>query len=126
MKKSISASQGLPFSKAIVHDQKYSMEISGQIGLDSEGGLVEGIEGQTKQAFQNVKDILNEVDWDLSNLVKVRIFLKNIEDYDIVNEIYSRYFEKDFPTRVALAVKELPMGALIELDCNAIGDEIKE
>ncbi|MBU0977849.1 MAG: RidA family protein, partial [Nanoarchaeota archaeon] len=107
-------------------NQKYSMEISGQVGLNSEGKLVEGIKEQTKQTFQNVKDILEEVGWDLSNLIKIRIFLTNMKDYGTVNEIYATYFENDFPTRVALAVKDLPLGALIEMDCTATGDELKE
>ncbi len=126
MKKIISASQGLPFSKAVVHNHKFSMEISGQIGLGSDGNLVKGIKEQTRQSFQNIKDILNEVGWSFDNLIKVRIFLADMEDYEVVNEIYSGYFEKDFPTRTALAVKDLPMGALIEMDCSAAGDEIKE
>ena len=49
-----------------------------------------------------------------------------MKDYETVNEIYATYFENDFPTRVALAVKGLPLGALIEMDCTACGDEIKE
>ena len=57
---------------------------------------------------------------------KIRIFLADMKDYGTVNEIYATYFENDFPTRVALAVKELPLGALIEMDCTACGDEIKE
>ena len=126
VKKIIRAPSNLPFSKAIVHNQKYSMEISGQIGLNSQGKLVDGIEEQTKQTFQNVKDILQEVGWDFNNLIKIRIFLTDMKNYGIVNTIYSTYFEKDFPTRVALAVKELPLGALIEMDCTACGDEMKE
>ncbi len=126
VKKNIRASANLPFSKAIVHNQKYSMEISGQVGLNSEGKLLEGIREQTKQTFQNIKDILEEVGWNFNNLIKVRIFLADMKDYGIVNDIYSTYFENDFPTRVALAIKDLPLGALIEIDCTASGDEIKE
>jgi len=126
VKKIIRAPANLPFSNAIVHNQKYSMEISGQVGLNSEGKLFEGIEEQTKQTFQNVKDILEEVGWDLSNLIKIRIFLADMKDYGTVNEIYATYFKNDFPTRVALAVKDLPLGALIEMDCTASGDELKE
>lgn len=126
VKKNIRAPVNLPFSKAIVHNQKYSMEISGQVGLNSEGKLVVGIEKQTKQTFQNVKDILEEVGWNFDNLIKVRIFLTDMKNYGIVNRIYSTYFNDDFPTRVALAVKSLPLGALIEMDCTASGDEIKE
>jgi len=126
MKKIIPSAANLPFSKAIVHNQKYVMEISGQIGLNSKTGkLEEGIEEQTKRTFQNVKDILGEVGWNFENLIKVRIFLADMKHYSTVNEIYSKYFEKDFPARVALAVKDLPLGALIEMDCTASGDNVK-
>lgn len=118
--------KGLPFSKAIVQDCKYQMEISGQIGLDDDGKLVDGIEAQTKQTFENVKKVLAEIGWDESNLTKVRIFLTNIDDYQKVNEIYSGFFDGAYPTRVAVAVKDLPLGALVEFDCNAVGDKIIE
>lgn len=125
VKKIIRASKNLPFSKAIVHNQKYTMELSGQVGLNAETGkLEEGIEEQTKRTLENIREILQEAGWDFTNLTKVRIFLVDMKNYSIVNEIYSKYFEKDFPTRVALAVKELPLGALIEMDCTASGDEI--
>ena len=123
MKKIIPAGN-LPFSKGILHDLKYHMEISGQVGLGSDGKLKEGIENQTNQALENVKKILKEVGWDFSNLTKVRIFLKNMKDYEKVNELYSEHFSSDFPTRVALAVAELPLGALIEIDCTAAGSKI--
>ena len=125
-RKFIKAAEGLPFSKAVVHNQRYSMELSGQIGLNLDGNLVEGIEEQTKQTFQNIKDILDEAGWDFDNLIKIRIFLKDMNDYAVVNEIYSSYFKNSFPTRIALAVKDLPLGALIEMDCTAAGDDIKE
>ncbi len=126
-KKIIPAAEGLPFSKAVISDSKYLMEISGQIGMDPETGkVVEGIEQQTPQAMDNVRDILEEVGWNLQNLIKVRILLTDMKDYSKVNEIYANYFEKNFPTRVAVVVKELPLGALIELDCTAVGDNIEE
>ncbi|MBU1198930.1 MAG: RidA family protein [Nanoarchaeota archaeon] len=127
VKKIIRAPGKLPFSKAIVHNQKYTMELSGQVGLNSETGkLEEGIEAQTRRALENVKEVLQEVGWGLENLIKVRIFLADMKYYSIVNEIYSTYFKNDFPTRMALAVKGLPLGALIEIDCTASGDDIKE
>jgi len=124
VRKNIVAPNNLPFSKAVIHESKYTMEISGQIGLDSNGKLVDGIENQTRQTMQNVKDILEEVGWNFDNLVKVRIFLSDIKDYVQVNEIYSKCFESNFPARVALAVKDLPLGALIEIDATAAGDRL--
>lgn len=112
-----------PLSKAIIHDHKYSMEISGQIGVNFETGeLEQGIENQTIKTIEIIKGILEEVGWDLSNIIKTRIFLKDMKDYEKMNEIYSRYFQNDYPTRFALAVKELPRDALIEIDCTAGND----
>lgn len=118
--------QGLPFSKAITQDSKYTMEIAGQVGLNAQGELAQGIEAQTKQSMENVKKILEEVGWSFDNLTKVRIFLTDMNDYAAMNEAYAECLEGALPTRVALAVKALPLGALIELDCTASGDEVKE
>ncbi len=126
VKKIIYAPKGLPFSKAIVHDQNYTMEIAGQVGLDPENGKLEdGIEEQTKRTMENIHEILQEVGWNFDNVIKSRIYLVNMKDYATVNDIYVKFFNKDFPTRVALAVKELPLGALIEIDCTASGDNVK-
>jgi len=126
-KKFVKALDGLPFSKAVIHNDPFTLEISGQIGLNPETGkLEEGIEKQTEATFESIKNILNEVKWDLGNLTKVRIFLTDMTNYSKVNEIYPKYFKDDFPARVALAVKELPLGALIEIDCTASGNIFEE
>ncbi|MEK6916501.1 MAG: Rid family detoxifying hydrolase [Nanoarchaeota archaeon] len=114
-----------PYSHAILHDHKYTMELSGQIGINPKTGkLTEGIVMQTEQTFANINSILEEVGWDTNNLVKVRVLLADMKDYGIVNEVYSTFFPGNFPARVAVAVKELPLGALIEIDCTAAGDKI--
>ncbi len=116
-----------PYSQAVLFTAKYVMEISGQIGVNpSSGKLVEGINAQTEQIFENLKAILSEAGFTLKNVVKVRVFLADIKDYSQVNQIYSKYFTEEYPARVALAVKDLPIGALIEIECTAIGDKIKE
>lgn len=126
VKKIIKNISSLPFSKAVLHDSKYVMEVSGQVGLDPKTGkLVEGIEKQTTRTLDNIKKILEEVGWDFKNIIKVRIFLADMKDYAIMNEVYGKYFSSDYPTRVALAVKGLPLGALIEIECTAAGNEIK-
>ena len=118
-KEIIRAASGLPFSKAIGYRGGEIIELSGQIGLDENGNLAEGIEEQTRVSFGNVINILKELSLGLSDLIKVRIFLVNMGDYGVVNKIYGEYFDGDFPARVALSVKELPMNALIELECTA-------
>lgn len=120
-KKFISAGEGLPFSKAVVFGN--IVEISGQIGLGKDGELVDGVEAQVRQSLENVKNILNKVGLDLNDLVKVRIFLVDMKDYSVMNKIYSEYFEDGkFPARIALGVKELPLGALVEFDCVGFRD----
>ena len=62
----------------------------------------------------------------MENIVKVRIFLIGMEDYWKMNEVYGTYFTQEYPTRFALAVKELPRWALVEIECTATGETIKE
>lgn len=122
-KKLIKNKGSLPLSDAILHDDKYSMEISGQVGIDTKTGkLAEGIENQTSYAVEKISNILSEIGWSLSNIIKVRVYLIDMKDYSKMNEVYQKYFKKDYPARVALAVKELPLGALIEIECVACGN----
>jgi 2-iminobutanoate/2-iminopropanoate deaminase len=117
----------LPYSSGIVHDHQFSMEIAGQIGLDPETGtLAKGLELQTKQAMKNIGMVLENVGWGFEHLIKVRIYLSDMKDYQRMNDIYGTFFHGNYPTRVALAVKEMPLGALIEIDCTAAGDSIEK
>lgn len=113
-------------SPAIFYDSKYTMELSGQIGINpQEGKLVDGgIEAETEQIFNNIGALLFEVGWNFQHIVKVRIFLTDMKDYGVVNNIYMKYFTQELPTRIALAVKELPLRALVEIECVAVGDNV--
>lgn len=95
--------------------------LSGQIGLaPATAKLVDGgVEAQTKQIFKNIKEVLNEAGAGLPNIVKATLFLKNMGDFKKVNEIYARHFEKPYPARSAVAVKELPLSADIEIEVIA-------
>jgi 2-iminobutanoate/2-iminopropanoate deaminase len=117
-----------PYSQAILTNSQYKLELSGQIGLDpEEGSLVEGgLATQTKQTLDNIGNVLSELGWDFNNITKVRVFLVSMGDYGEVNEIYSKRFDSNPPARVAVAVKDLPLGALIEIECSAEGDEVSE
>ncbi len=105
---------------------KYRLEVSGQIGLDPQTGkLVQGGVGlQTEQAFKNIANILSELGWSFDNIVKTRVFLTSINDYQEMNEVYAKKFGSVPPARVAVAVKELPLGAAVEIECVAEGDVI--
>lgn len=95
--------------------------LSGQIGLDPvTAKLVEGgVEAQTIQIFKNITALLNEAGTGLANVVKATVFLKDMNDFKKVNEIYARYFEKPYPARSAVAVKELPLSVDIEIEVIA-------
>lgn len=125
-KKIIPFPANLPLSTAIVHNAKFTMEISGQIGLDPvTNKLAESIELQTENVIKAIENTLSEVGWTLQNIVKTRIFLTDMEDYAKMNEVYAKFFSKEFPARFALAVKALPLGAKVEIECTAVGDDIQ-
>lgn len=94
---------------------------SGQIPLIPETGTVVegGIEEQTRQVFANLKAILEEAGSGLDKMLKTTCFLKNMDDFTIVNEIYGSYFEGEFPSRSAIEVARLPKDALIEIEAIA-------
>jgi 2-iminobutanoate/2-iminopropanoate deaminase len=116
------------FSQAILTASKYNLELSGQIGLDPlisklvEGGIAE----QTEQAFSNVEAVLSELNWTLDNITKAKIYLTSMNDYTGMNDVYESKFGDTPPARAAIAVKELPLGALVEIECVATGDEVPD
>ena len=92
--------------------------VSGQ--LANEEGLNQDIKVQTKQAFENLERVLFESGLKLENVVKTTVFLKNFEDYDVVNRLYSIYFSAPYPARSVIEVSRLPKDALIEIECIAV------
>ena len=94
---------------------------SGQVPLVPEtGAVVEGgIEDQTKQVFANLKAILEEAGSGLDKMIKTTCFLKDMNDFATVNEIYGSYFEGEFPSRSAIEVARLPKDVLIEIEAIA-------
>lgn len=95
---------------------------SGQVPLDPETMvLVEGgIEAQTRQVLANLKAVLSARNTDLSQVVKTTIFLTEMADFPIVNEIYAEAFGKHKPARATVQVAGLPLGALVEIECVAV------
>lgn len=95
---------------------------SGQIGIDPitakmvRGGVAE----QTQQVMHNLRAVLVAAGGNLRNLVKVSIYLKNLEDFAAVNAIYASYLEQPYPARSTLEVSRLPMDALIEIEGIAL------
>ncbi|NVK11985.1 MAG: RidA family protein [Gammaproteobacteria bacterium] len=96
--------------------------LSGQIPLDPETmALVnETFEAEVHQVFKNLRAVLNAAGGDLSNLVKLNIFMTDLSNFTTVNEIMAEYFHEPYPARAAIEVSGLPKGAAIEADGIAI------
>ena len=109
-----------PYSQAI--EANGMVFLSGQLPINPETGSFPegGIKEQTKQSFENIKNILAEAGLTTANIVKTTVFLADMSLFAEMNEVYSTYFEGTFPARSAFAVKELPKSALVELECIAV------
>ncbi len=110
-----------PYSQAV--EVGNTLYLSGQIGIDpSTNQLKEGFTQQAKQVLQNVKAILGEAGYSKENIVKVVIYLTDISKFKEFNSLYEEFF-KDVeikPARVTVGVKELPLGAEIEIEVTAV------
>lgn len=108
-----------PYSQATMKNN--TLFISGQLGIDStSGNLVEGFEAQTTMVFANIKAILEAAGMGFSNIVKCSVFLKDLNDFAVMNDIYSRYFSAPYPAREAVQVARLPKDGLIEISVIAM------
>jgi len=106
-----------PYSQAVkVGNFIYT---SGQIALTKDGEFLDSdVKTQTKQVCENLKAVLEASGADLEDVVKTTIFLDDINNFNEVNEVYKEYF-KHKPARSTVAVKELPKGAKVEIECIA-------
>lgn len=108
-----------PYSQGvIVGDFVYT---SGQIPLNPvTGELLTDIKLATKQSMENIKAILEEAGTSLNNVVKTSIFLKDLNDFEAVNEVYGTYFIENKPARSCVQVAKLPKDAVIEIEAIAV------
>ncbi|SHF05867.1 RidA family protein [Dysgonomonas macrotermitis] len=109
-----------PYSQAI--EVNGTIYASGQIPIDpSTGEFVSGgIKEQTEQVFKNIKAILAEAGLTTGNIVKTTVLLSDIANFVAMNEVYATQFEGAYPARSAFAVKDLPKGALVEIEVIAV------
>lgn len=109
-----------PYSQAV--EMNNTLYISGQIPINPETGkLVEGdITVQTEQVFKNIAAILNVAGYSFMDVVKSTCLLSDITNFKAMNEVYARYYPEKQPARSAFAVKDLPLGALIEIETIAM------
>ena len=108
-----------PYSQAI--EVNGFIFASGQIPSEpATGEFVEGgIKEQTRQSLLNAKSILIAAGTDLNRVVKTTVYLSDMANFAAMNEVYSSFFEQPFPARSAVAVKDLPKGALVEVEVLA-------
>jgi len=105
-----------PYSQAISVEGKFIF-ISGQIPLTSNGILAgDDISSQTHQVIKNIEAILQSENLTLRNVVKATVFLKNMDDFGPMNQIYEQYFSESKPARAAVQVAKLPRDVLIEIE----------
>ncbi len=105
------------YSQAIRVSMGDTVYLSGQIGLDpSTMQMVGGIEAQIQQVFLNLKAITMASGGVLSDIVKLNVYLTDLDDFAMVNKIMASYFDQPYPARAAVGVVVLPRGALVEMD----------
>ncbi|MGA6876950.1 RidA family protein [Acinetobacter sp. AND/436] len=94
-----------------------TLYLSGQIGLDPYSmELVEGIEAQIRRVFDNLKAVCEAAGGTLADIAKLNIYLTDLSNFQLVNQIMGEYFAQPYPARAALGVASLPKGALVEMD----------
>jgi len=109
-----------PYSQAI--SANGFVFASGQLPIDpSTGSFPEGgITAQSEQSIKNLDAILAEAGCGLDDVVKTTVFLKDIRDFSVMNEMYARYFKQQCPARSAVEVANLPKGAMVEIEAIAV------
>ncbi len=108
-----------PYSQAI--EANGFVYASGQLPIDPATGAFPegGIKEQTRQSLLNAQAILQQAGLDLKNVVKTTVLLADIAEFGAMNEVYAEFFSQPYPARSAFAVKALPKGALVEIECIA-------
>lgn len=108
-----------PYSQAVRAGG--ALYISGQLPIDPATGVFSSgdIAGQTEQSLKNIGAILAQAGMGYSDVVKTTVLLADIADFGAMNEVYARFFTGDCPARAAFAVKDLPKGALVEIEAVA-------
>ncbi len=113
--------QGAPYSQAIRAGGL--VFVSGQLALQPGGHEIvgDGIAEQTEQVFANLRAILEEAGSGLDRIVKTTVYLRDLDDFQGMNDVYRRYAGDVPPARATLEVSALPSGALVEIDAIALG-----
>ena len=109
-----------PYSQAV--SKNGLLFVSGQLGLDpATGALVEGVEAQTRRALQNLVAILAAAGLGPQNVLKATIYVANMDDFALVNQLYAEVFHPPYPAREVVQAARLPKNALVEISAIAAG-----
>ena len=109
-----------PYSQAI--EVNNTLYVSGQIPIDPKTGNLNDtdVATATKQVMENIKALVETAHLEMSNIVKCSIFLKDMNDFSIVNDVYAEYFGKEAPARETVQVSKLPLDVDVEISCIAM------
>lgn len=109
-----------PYSQAVIGADL--IFTAGQIAINPENGELEkdDIKIQTNRVIRNLEAVLKSAGSDLNHVLKTTVFLKNMDDFHSMNEVYNKYFSKDSPARSAVEVARLPKNVLVEIECIAL------
>ncbi|MED4040162.1 RidA family protein [Niallia taxi] len=108
-----------PYSQGIIVDNMFYS--SGQIPLTAEGELLQGnVQEQTHQVFKNLAAVLKEANASFETVVKATVFIKNMDDFAAINEVYGQYFNVHKPARSCVEVARLPKDVLVEIEVIAL------
>ncbi|MBE6213670.1 MAG: RidA family protein [Rikenellaceae bacterium] len=108
-----------PYSQAV--ENNGTIYVSGQLPIDgATGKMPESIEEQTRQSLTNLRYILEEAGYALTDVVKTTVLLDDIADFAAMNGVYATFFTEQMPARMCYEVAKLPMGAKVEIDAIAV------
>ncbi|KOR87924.1 RidA family protein [Paenibacillus solani] len=107
-----------PYSQAVQYGNL--LFTSGQLGMDASGQFAKAVEEQAKHSLLNVKAILEAAGFGMEHIVKTTVFLKDMNDFQAVNEVYASFFAEPYPARSAVEVARLPKDGLVEIEVVAI------
>ena len=112
-----------PYSHANMVPAGNMLFVSGQVAKDAKTGalVLDNIKNETQKVMENVSAILKEAGMDLTQVVKTTIFMKNMDDFAAMNEVYGSFFTGNFPARETVQVVRLPLDVNVEISVIAVG-----
>lgn len=108
-----------PYSQAVMVGE--TLYVSGQIALDPASGvlLTDDVRTETRRVMDNIRAILNEANMSFNDVVKTTIFIRDMNNFATVNEVYGSYFQEKYPARETVEVSGLPKNVNVEISCIA-------